>query len=41
MLNPGDLLEMEVKEGYIILKPLQVIERGTDSSVGPQGETAP
>lgn len=41
MLNPGDLLEIEVKEGYIVLKPLQVIERGTDTSGGPGGETTP
>ena len=41
MLKPGDLLEMEVKEGHIILKPLQVIERGTDSPVGPKGGAVP
>ncbi len=41
MLKPGDLLEMEVKEGHIILKPLQVVERGTSGAGDPQGELAP
>lgn len=29
-LVSGDILEVEVKEGYIILKPLQVVERGPE-----------
>jgi AbrB family looped-hinge helix DNA binding protein len=41
MLKPGDLLEMEVKEGYIIVKPLQVVERGADSSGSQHEEPAP
>ena len=27
-LTEGDLLEVEVRGGYIILKPLEVLERG-------------
>ncbi len=30
MLRSGDLLEIEVRGGYIILKPLQVVEREGD-----------
>jgi len=41
MLKPGDLLEIEIKEGHIILKPLQVIEKGKNSKGDPHGETAP
>lgn len=41
MLKPGDLLEMEVREGHIILKPLQVTERGAKSQGGSHEEPAP
>jgi AbrB family looped-hinge helix DNA binding protein len=38
-LRSGDILEVEVREGYIILKPLEVVERpaerGEDSREGP------
>jgi len=34
MLDSGDILEVEVKEGYIILKPLQVVERGPERPEG-------
>jgi len=27
-LRAGDLLEVEVRGGYIVLKPLEVLERG-------------
>ncbi|MFQ5881031.1 MAG: AbrB/MazE/SpoVT family DNA-binding domain-containing protein [Candidatus Methylomirabilales bacterium] len=40
-LRPGDLLEIEVKEGYIILKPLLVMERETDRPESPHEEPAP
>lgn len=33
MLRTGDLLEMEVKGGHIILKPLAVVEREPDREV--------
>ncbi|MFQ5848066.1 MAG: AbrB/MazE/SpoVT family DNA-binding domain-containing protein [Candidatus Methylomirabilales bacterium] len=33
MLRPGDLLEIGVEGGYIILKPLQVVEREVDRGV--------
>lgn len=40
-LRAGDLLEVEVRGGHIILKPLQVLERETerqeDSPEGPGG----
>ncbi len=29
-LMAGDLLEVEVRGGYIVLKPLEVLERGAD-----------
>jgi len=29
-LRAGDLLEVEVRGGYIVLKPLEVLERGAD-----------
>ncbi|MGH7381201.1 MAG: AbrB/MazE/SpoVT family DNA-binding domain-containing protein [Candidatus Methylomirabilales bacterium] len=30
-LRAGDLLEVEVRGGYIILKPLEVLERGAET----------
>lgn len=33
MLESGDILEVQVREGDIILKPLEVVERGG----GPEG----
>ncbi len=32
LLNPGDLLEVTVKEGSIILRPLQVVGRAEDKA---------
>lgn len=36
MLRTGDLLEIEVKGGHIILKPLAVMEREPDREVDAQ-----
>jgi AbrB family looped-hinge helix DNA binding protein len=33
-LRVGDLLEIEVRGGYIVLKPLDVLERGPGSVEG-------
>ena len=38
MLETGDLLEIEVMGTYIVLKPLQVVERGAESSQGTPEE---
>ncbi|MFQ5988661.1 MAG: AbrB/MazE/SpoVT family DNA-binding domain-containing protein [Candidatus Methylomirabilales bacterium] len=38
MLETGDLLEIEVRGTYIVLKPLQVMERGPESSPGSPEE---
>ncbi len=38
MLETGDLLEIEVMGTYIVLKPLQVVERGAESSQGASEE---
>jgi len=41
MLEAGDLLEIEVRGGHIVLKPLHVVERGGDRSEGsPEGAGA-
>lgn len=41
MLEVGDLLEIEVRGGHIVLKPLHVVERGGDRSEGsPEGPGA-
>lgn len=37
-LTEGDLLEVEVRGGYIILKPLEVLERGPVRVEEPPGE---
>lgn len=42
MLRAGDLLEIEVRGGHIILKPLAVVERGPEKEVdGQEAEEAP
>jgi len=37
-LRAGDLLEVEVRGGYIVLKPLEVLERGADRVEESPGE---
>ncbi|HET7853175.1 MAG TPA: AbrB/MazE/SpoVT family DNA-binding domain-containing protein [Candidatus Methylomirabilis sp.] len=37
-LRTGDLLEVEVRGAYIVLKPLEVLERGQDSVERPSQE---
>ncbi len=40
-LKAGDVLEIEVKGGQIVLKPLQVVEREVESpEVSPEGPAA-
>lgn len=40
-LKAGDVLEIEVKGGQIVLKPLQVVEREVDRpEVSPEGPAA-
>ncbi|MEE9181238.1 MAG: AbrB/MazE/SpoVT family DNA-binding domain-containing protein [candidate division NC10 bacterium] len=40
MLRPGDLLEIGVEGGYIILKPLDVVEREVDRAESSPEEPA-
>jgi len=37
MLKSGDILEVQVTEGDIILKPLEVVERGGGPEGDPEG----
>jgi len=37
-LRTGDLLEVEVRGAYIVLKPLEVLERGQDRVEEPSQE---
>ncbi len=39
-LMAGDLLEVEIRGGYIVLKPLEVLERGADRA-GESPEEGP
>jgi AbrB family looped-hinge helix DNA binding protein len=34
-LRTGDLLEVELRGGYIVLKPLEILERGQDRVESP------
>jgi len=40
-LRTGDLLEVEVRGAYIVLKPLEVLERGQDRVEEPSQEGPP